>query len=68
VALISFDDTPIIRLAHPPITAIVQPIAEVTARAVSLIIADLGGRSTENEPVVVPAQLIARKSTSMPGS
>ena len=66
VALISFDDNPIIRLAHPPITAIAQPIAEVTARAVSLIIADLGGRLTENEPIVVPAQLIPRKSTSIP--
>ncbi|WP_445190798.1 LacI family DNA-binding transcriptional regulator [Sphingomonas sp. Tas61C01] len=63
LSLISFDDTPIIRLAHPSITAIAQPIAEVTARAVSLIIADLGERSAGQEPIVVPAKLMVRNST-----
>ncbi len=63
LSLISFDDTPIIRLAHPPLTAIVQPIAEVTARAVALIIADLDARLATTTPVTVPAVLTLRHST-----
>ncbi|MGA1798879.1 LacI family DNA-binding transcriptional regulator [Sphingomonas sp. 4RDLI-65] len=66
LSLISFDDTPIIRLAHPPLTAIVQPIAEATARAVSLIIADLDARLTATTPVTVAALLTLRSSTSPP--
>jgi LacI family transcriptional regulator len=62
-SLISFDDTPIIRLAHPPITAVVQPIAEVTARAVSLIIASLPGPTEDDTPVTVTAELAIREST-----
>ena len=64
LSLISFDDTPIIRLAHPPLTAIVQPIAEVTAQAVNLIIADLTNGATIPTPVRVPASMILRYSTS----
>ena len=64
LSLVSFDDTPIVRFAHPPLTAIVQPIAEVTARAVELIIAQKAGRPTPGEPIVVPASLVARGSTA----
>ena len=64
LSLVSFDDTPIIRLALPPITAIVQPIAEVTARAVKLIIADLAGDAEPQMPVTVPARLEIRQSTA----
>jgi LacI family transcriptional regulator len=64
LSLISFDDTPIIRLAHPPLTAIVQPIAEVTAQAVNLIIADHSHGPTGGTPVTVSASMIIRGSTS----
>lgn len=64
LSLISFDDTPIIRLAHPPLTAIVQPIAEVTAQAVTLIIADHGNGPTTATPVMVPARMTVRESTA----
>ncbi len=67
LSLISFDDTPIIRLAHPPLTAIVQPIAEVTAEAVNRIIADLGDGPKPDTPVTVPAQMTVRHSTCPPG-
>ncbi|WP_380780585.1 LacI family DNA-binding transcriptional regulator [Sphingomonas sp. R86520] len=66
LSLISFDDTPIIRLAHPPLTAIVQPIAEVTAQAVTLIIADQVKGSALATPVTVPAAMTIRESTSWP--
>ncbi|MCC2977442.1 LacI family DNA-binding transcriptional regulator [Sphingomonas sp. PL-96] len=64
VSLVSFDDTPIVRFTHPPLTAVVQPIAEVTARAVELLIAAQAGGEREGGPVVVPAQLTVRGSTA----
>jgi LacI family transcriptional regulator len=64
LSLISFDDTPIVRFTHPPLTAVIQPIAEVAARAVELIIADRAGRDVPDTPVVVPAKLVFRDSTA----
>lgn len=67
LSLISFDDTPIARFNHPPLTAITQPIAEVTARAVELIIAVRAGQeAVPDGPVVVPATLAVRESTAVP--
>lgn len=64
ISLISFDDTPIVRFAQPALTAVVQPIAEVAARSVELIIADQAGRDTPDGPIVVPARLVLRGSTA----
>jgi len=67
LSLISFDDTPIVRFTHPPLTAIVQPIAEVSARAVELIIAERAGVAERVEaPIVVPATIVLRASTVPP--
>lgn len=66
LSLVSFDDTPIIRLAHPPLTAVVQPIAEASARAVQLIIETLAGTPAPTTPVVVAAELTVRQSTAAP--
>jgi len=68
LSLISFDDTPIVRFTHPPLTAVVQPIAEVSARAVELIIADRAGSEHVDEPIVVPASIVLRSSTVPPGN
>ncbi|KTW10878.1 LacI family DNA-binding transcriptional regulator [Sphingomonas sanguinis] len=64
LSLVSFDDTPIVRFVHPPLTAVVQPIADVTARAVELIIAEQAGRPTPTGPVITPAELAIRASTA----
>ena len=66
LSLISFDDTPMVHFTHPPLAAIAQPIAEVTARAVELIIADQMGRETPDGPTIVPASLVLRQSTAPP--
>ncbi|PCD04758.1 LacI family transcriptional regulator [Sphingomonas spermidinifaciens] len=66
LSLISFDDTPIVRFTHPPLTAVVQPIAEVTARAVERIIAEQAGGDFDPAPEVVPAGLTVRASTAPP--
>lgn len=66
LSLVSFDDTPIVRFTHPPLTAVVQPIAEVTARAVERIIAEQSGGDFDPAPEVVPASLTIRASTAAP--
>jgi len=67
LSLISFDDTPIVRFTHPALTAVVQRIAEVTSRAVELIIADRTGKLASVDPVVVAAELAIRGSTAALG-
>lgn len=64
VSLVSFDDTPVVRFTHPPLTAVVQPIADTIARAVKLIIAEQAGRATPDGPEVVPSGLVIRQSTA----
>jgi len=68
VSLISFDDTPIVRFTHPPLAAIIQPIADTISRAVELIIAEQAGRATPEAIVVVPSRLVLRESTAPPAS
>ena len=63
LSLISFDDTPIVRSANPPLTAVVQPIAEVTACAVEVIIDDQMGRPKPTLPIVIAADIAIRGST-----
>lgn len=66
VSLVSFDDTPVVKFTNPPLTAIVQPIAETVARAVELIIAETAGRGQPERLVVVPSRLMLRSSTAPP--
>lgn len=66
LSLVSFDDTPIARFAHPPLTSVVQPIAEVTSRAVELIIAERAGRDAPTDPIEIAASLAVRGSTAPP--
>lgn len=71
LSLISFDNTPMARFAQPPLTAIDQPVAEITSRAVELIIAAHGKVRADQSPlapVVVPATLVERATTTAPGS
>jgi LacI family transcriptional regulator len=66
LSLISFDDTPIVRFTHPPLTAVEQPIADVVACAVKLIIAERAGDAAPDAPIVIPARLSLRQSTAPP--
>jgi len=68
LSIISFDDTPVARFASPPLTAVKQPIAAVTALAVDRIVAEQRDTTPLAEPVVVPAELTIRASTGRPAS
>lgn len=68
LSIVSFDNTPIVRFAQPPLTAIDQPIAAITARAVALLIAanKPDDDAAPGPPEVLPAALIERQSTAPP--
>lgn len=67
VSLISFDDTPIVRFASPALTAVSQPIADITAMAVDRIIEACAGRGpATSAPLTLPTTLIVRDSTRQP--
>jgi LacI family transcriptional regulator len=66
ISLVSFDDTPIVRFTHPPLTSVVQPIAATIARAVELIIDEQAGRDTPDGLIVVPSSLTVRDSCAPP--
>lgn len=64
LSLISFDNTPIMRFVQPPLTAIDQPIAEIAAKAVELIVAHQRCSEMPESSVVIAATLVVRGSTA----
>lgn len=67
LSVISFDNTPIVRFAQPPLTAIDQPISETISRAVELIIAKQKGEALPEGATDMPASLVERASVAVPG-
>jgi LacI family transcriptional regulator len=63
MAIVSFDDTPIVKFSNPPLTAIVQPIAAMAAEASRLLIRAKAGDTDLPASVVVPFGLAIRDST-----
>ena len=63
LSLISFDNSPIVRFTRPPLTAVDQPIAATTARAVELLI-DTSSQPADGQPLSVHGELVVRGSTA----
>lgn len=66
LSLISFDNTPLVHFTQPPLTAIDQPIAATTSKAVELIIAAQNGDPPPPALTIVPATIIERDSVAPP--
>jgi LacI family transcriptional regulator len=66
LSIISFDDTPIVKFSVPPLSAIRQPIAPMTACAATLLIRAANGEDVPDTPAVLPFELIVRGSTAAP--
>ncbi|OYU15065.1 MAG: LacI family transcriptional regulator [Alphaproteobacteria bacterium PA4] len=67
LSIISFDNTPIVQFAQPPLTAIDQSIAATASTAVELIIAHLKGAPPPASLTSVPSTLISRASVARHG-
>jgi LacI family transcriptional regulator len=66
LSLISFDNTPLVHFTQPPLTAVDQPIAATTSKAVELIIAAQKGEPPPAALTVVSATLFERDSVAAP--
>ena len=64
LSLVSFDNTPMVALSQPALTAIDQPIAETMARAAELLIMKKRGDEIPGGPAIIEASLIDRGSTA----
>jgi LacI family transcriptional regulator len=64
LSLLSFDNTPLVRFTQPPLTAVDQPVARLTALAVEMIIRSLRSQEIAPQPVIVEAGLVERLSTA----
>ncbi len=64
LSVISFDNTPMVALSQPALTAIDQPIAETVARAAELLIMTKRGDEIPGGPAIIEASLIDRGSTA----
>lgn len=63
LAVVGYDDLELSRFTSPPLTTISQPKKEISAQAVSLLVQRLSGKSESPSRVVLPPQLIVRRST-----
>jgi LacI family transcriptional regulator len=61
VAVTGFDDVPVARHLHPPLTTVRQPIKELGVTAFDVLYARMGTAGGHHE-VVLPVQLIIRES------
>jgi LacI family transcriptional regulator len=67
LAVVSFEDTPGVRFAVPPLTAIRQPVAEMIAHACSSLIAIVEGNGAP-AAYEIPFELVCRASTGSAGA
>jgi len=66
VLVAGFDDVPEAEFYTPPLTTVRQDFATVGRRSVEMLIGrieDIGEGTTDDQPVLVPAQLVVRQST-----
>ena len=63
ISIVGFDGVPEAATASPPLTTVVQPIAEIGRRAVKTILEHDGAVHRES----LPLELVVRRSTAAPG-
>lgn len=63
IAVISFDDHDLFRLYNPTITAVAQPIAEMTKQAMNTLLKQMNSNTLTAKKIVVRSDLIIRESS-----
>lgn len=68
VKVVSFDDIEMFKFSHPPITAVSQPVIEMGAKAVEVLIDKMtkGKSGKVDDKVFLPTKLIVRQSSGSP--
>jgi LacI family transcriptional regulator len=65
VAITGFDDVPVARHLHPPLTTIRQPMQELGATAFDILYSKISSGTGESD-VVLPVELVIRESCGCP--
>jgi DNA-binding LacI/PurR family transcriptional regulator len=60
VAVAGFDDSPVARLTHPPLTTMRQPFERISKEMVRMLLAQIEGEPAGT--VILPTQLVVRES------
>ncbi|RME36944.1 MAG: LacI family transcriptional regulator [Thermoflexia bacterium] len=63
VSVVGFDDVPMAQYLHPPLTTLRQPVAEVGARVVEMLLKLIRGEPLPERKVLLPPRLIVRESS-----
>jgi LacI family transcriptional regulator len=66
LSVVGFDDTPVARLAAPPLTTVRQPLREMGAVAVRTALRLAAGERVDSHHVELATELVARQSTARP--
>jgi LacI family transcriptional regulator len=64
LSLVGFDDLPLSRWTSPPLTTVRQPLAEMAATAVRLVLAQGRGEAVEGRSIELATSLVTRETTS----
>ncbi|AEN12557.1 MULTISPECIES: LacI family DNA-binding transcriptional regulator [unclassified Streptomyces] len=62
IAVVGFDDIPMAEHTEPPLTTVHQPAREMGEAAARLLLARLGGSAPPQQPLVLPTELVVRRS------
>ena len=68
LSVVGFDDTPIARLAAPPLTTVRQPLREMGAVAVRTALRLAAGERVDSHHVELATELVVRQSTAPPSN
>lgn len=63
LSIVGFDNIPESALANPPLTTVSQPLQQMGARAIGMLVDLIEGRPLESTHVQMPTQLVVRSST-----
>jgi LacI family transcriptional regulator len=66
LSVVGFDDTPVARLAAPPLTTVRQPLREMGAVAVRTALRLAAGERVDSHHVELATELVVRQSTAGP--
>jgi LacI family transcriptional regulator len=67
LSVIGFDDIPEAAAAHPQLTTVAQPLREMGAQALQILLELLGGADVARH-IHLPAELVVRSSTAPPAA
>ncbi|MGW6538456.1 substrate-binding domain-containing protein [Streptomyces sp. NPDC055051] len=66
IGVVGFDDLPVARWTHPPLTTVRQPLFDMAAMAAQTLLRIIDGERVENLRVELATRLVVRGSTALP--